>query len=278
MEALFGGSSQSASSTPVDMQAPEFKALRDALADTLAKFAGGAGTGVPSAINAPPGPTAAQTAQEIAAMNDVNAQATDAARRGLITDTLSGKYLPGQEGANPFYDANLAATIRPVQQALNDTLSRTLPGTFVKAGQQIGGGLRSPNANLKPGSTAFDNAAARTFEAGANAISDIGTKIGFQTYDAERNRQTQAAALGQQEVDLAVKNFEAQQVPRLLKELGIERGTKAANDAINQWLQAMAIFAGVTAPAIANESESSGSVSPNLVGTILSPLRIGINR
>jgi hypothetical protein len=165
LQAVFGGSSKKSSSKPIDLQSPELKALRGPFAEQLTSLMQQGGR------PAYEGPfVAGITPEEQEMLRLLRDDAAGASgRQDLIAQTIAGRFLPGGAGQNPFLEAAIAGAQRPTAQALNDTLTRALPGTFTKAGHQIGGGLRSPNPRLAPGSTAFDLAAARAFEGGANA-------------------------------------------------------------------------------------------------------------
>lgn len=237
VQKVFGGGKSS--SKPKDTTPEELKALRQPFVDNLTALLSSGGR------PAYEGPLVAGiTGAEQNALGAVNAAATDPSRQQLLQQTLQGYFLPGQQGANPFLQSAIQAAQRPTQLTLNDTLARNLPGVFTAAGQTIGGGLRSPNQNLNAGSTAFDMAAARAFEGGSNALSDIATNMSFQGYESERGRQQQAIQLQQQDVDTLVKNLQAQGLPRLIEDLGIERGLAEFQSRMNSLLQALQIAGG----------------------------------
>lgn len=65
-----------------------------------------------------------------------------------------------------------------------------------------------------------------------------------------------------QEVDTAIKNLQAQALPRLIQDMGVERGMEAFNNQVNSLLAVLGIGAGVTRPVVSQESNSkSGSFS-----------------
>lgn len=266
-------------------------------------------------------------------------------------------------GENPFMQQYIQAAQRQTQQALEETLGRTLPGRFAQAGH-----ITQPG-----GSSAFDRAAAIAYRGGADALGDIATNISYQGMEAARGReadalgaelgrrgqfglQTQALTanaqqqqldralqapgmaaqienlgantnrtlaeipglaaqtaltLGQargqeagvgltqaqtgltnaqtqgqqantgltqaqtqtqqaqtglvqgqasgQEINNLVTNLQAQALPRLIQEMGVERGTEAFNNRVNALLSSLGIAAGVTRPVIGNSSSSSSS-------------------
>jgi hypothetical protein len=67
---------------------------------------------------------------------------------------------------------------------------------------------------------------------------------------------TQAQVQGQ-EVDTLVKNLQAQALPRLIQDLGVERGMEAFNNQVNSLLSTLGIAAGVTRPVVSQKSDSS---------------------
>lgn len=204
------------------------------------------------------GPLAAPITQgEITGLGATAGAAYNPNRAELLDKTLQGYFLPGQAGGNPFLQSAIEAAQRPTEDALNNTLSRNLPGVFTAAGQQIGGGLRSPNANLNAGSTAFDTAAASAFTGGARALSDIATNMSYQGYNDERNRQQNAITLQQNDVNTMVTNLQAQALPRLIEQLGIDNGIKVFQDRINTLLQAFQIASGSPISQVAQQQQST---------------------
>lgn len=247
LSSLFGGSESEshATSTPTEMQAPEFQALRSPFANALGNLM----------TNGPPqygGPmTAGVTAPEQGSL-DTLGQTTGqgTARAGVINDTLAGKYL----NSNPFREAAIKSAQRPTLQGLEETLSRALPGRFTAAGH-----MTQSNENGGGGSSAFDRSAAIATRGAADAIGDIATKISFGDYEAERGRQQQAIGIDQAEVDTTIKTLQAQALPRLIQEMGITRGIDLFKTNIAAVLDTLKTIAGVTAPVIANKMESTSS-------------------
>ena len=115
MKAIFGGSEtkQQSTSTPVDMTPDAFKALRGQFADQLNLLM--------SSGKAPGGDyegelVAPWTAGEQAMLEKLRTEG--GTRNALLEDTMSGKYLPGQEGANPHLEAAIREAQRPTLQGL----------------------------------------------------------------------------------------------------------------------------------------------------------------
>jgi len=261
MAGAFGGTKSS--SKPVDVTPPDIAALRGDWASKLSELfssEGGPAYDGPTNPGISPGETTGLQALSTAAYNPL--------RTGLLNDTLSGQFLPGQQGSNPFLQAAIEAAQGPTRTALNDTLGRQLPGVFTAAGQQIGGGLRSPNTRLgSPGSTAFDMAAARAFEGGAGALANIATDMSFKGYESERGRQQGAIPLQQADVQSMIANLQAQGLPRLIERLGVEDAMKLFGERTTNLLRALQVATG--APLTNIGQNQTTTTSPNIVGTLL---------
>lgn len=248
---IFGGSKQetqsTASSTPQDMAPDEFKALRGTFSDSLlSMLKSGGGPGYEGPLNANIGANETNLLGQL--MNQTGAGTQ---RAGVLSDTLGGKFLPGQPGGNPFLQAAIEAAQRPTLQGLEETLGRTLPGRFTLAGQQT-----QPQS-----SSAFDRAAAIATRGASQALGDIASNMSFGAYESERGRQQEAVSLDRAEVDATVTNLQAQALPRLIQELGIERGVAEFNRRSSQMLELLKTLAGVTAPTIANQQQSQSTGS-----------------
>lgn len=245
---LFGGSESKQISIPVDTTPAELRALRKPFVDTLTSlFESGGGPSYEGPLVAPI--TDAEQAMLL------QLQQSGMGRQGLIEDTIAGRFLPGQEGANPFLDAAIRAAQRPTLEGLEETLSRTLPGRFTQAGH-----FTQPQ-----GSSAFDRAAAIATRGAADALADIATNMSFGAYESERGRQQQAIQLGQMEVDTMIKNLQAQALPRLIEDLGIERGIREYETRTQALMQLLGTLTAASAPNIATIQHAEGSSSRGII-------------
>lgn len=259
LKALTGGSSST--SKPVDLTPEAFKELQAPFSNSVQSLIANQGRpAYTGELNAP------ISQGELTGLGQTAGAAYNPFRTDLLNKTLQGYFLPGQAGANPFLQSAIEAAQRPTEDALNRTLSRTLPGTFTAAGAHIGGGLRSANPNLRPGNTAFDLAASNAFTGGANALKDIATNLSFQGYQQERQNQQQAVQLQQADVDTMVKNLTAQALPRLIQQQGFDKAYQEFNDRLNSFLQALQLAQQAGSPVIANQQKSSsvGGLLPAL--------------
>lgn len=191
---------------------------------------------------------------------------------------------------NPIVQAYVAAAQRQTQDALNKTLSRQNPSQFALGGQQVQG----------KGSSAFTRAQLDAETKAQAQLGDIATNINYSNLNDANNRS--ASALGQyttgqqnanlqsqqlestaqqnaasnaigastaqsnintQEVNQMVQNLQAQALPRLIQDLGVERGMEVFQNNINSLLQTFGIVSGTSQPTIANSSSSSSSSIAN---------------
>lgn len=250
---VFGGSKSESTSMPVDMTPRDFRALRTPLASAFRDLlAGDAAT----MFNVPKveGPLVAPlTDAERATLGQLGAEG--GTRGNLIEKTLAGNFLPGQPGANPFLEEAIRAAQRPTVQALEETLSRTLPGRFTVAGQFV----------QPQGSSAFDRAAAIATRGAADALSDIATNISFAGYESERNRQQQAISLSQGEVDTMISKLQAQGLPRMIEDLGIERGLQEFQTRMAAMVELLRNLTAATSPTLGTVSQSASESMTGIV-------------
>lgn len=78
----------------------------------------------------------------------------------------------------------------------------------------------------------------------AQRAAEVGAGLAFDQRENERGRQQEAIQLGQQEVQTLTQNLQAQALPRLIEELGIERGLAEFQNRMNALLQALAVVSG----------------------------------
>jgi hypothetical protein len=280
LRTIFGGSESNASgnatSTPINFTDPSLKALSPDLANSLKALIGSLGKigNDPNAGVGAPVPQAGITGQETNLLNSNAIKNPGADAGAYIKDVLGGKYLPGQEGANPFFDAAVRAAQRPTFDALSETLGRTLPGRFTAAGGQF----IQPNTGGDGGSSAFDRAAAIATRGATQTAGDIAAKMGSDAYTSERTNQNVAAGLDQAQVDTTVKALQASALPRLIQQNGIDTGLALFQQQTKNLLDLLKTIGAVQAPTIANQGVSNSqqnSTSDKGIFPALFPKGIG---
>ena len=200
--------------------------------------------------------------REWQAINAAQNAALDPTRRGLISATQSGAFLPGGAQANPFLEAAIGIAQRPTAEALQHAVGRQIPGMFAAAGHQggqtIGGG----------GSTAKDLNVIRASEVGGRALGDIAGSMSNQAYQFERGLQQGSIGLGQQDIGALIANLQAQGLPRSIEDMGITRAIELGQRGVGNWLQGLQIAGGMPLQTVGNIQQSSGTQTggSNLLG------------
>ncbi len=265
---LFGGSKSSQSSTPVDMTPEEFKALRGPVADALKAlfgggldFAGGSFGGVtdPSRFTAGLAAGESDLLSRVGSLTGAPSGALSGAQ-SFLQSQLGGAGLSPE--SNPFLAATIAAAQRPLIDQFQNIDLPNLISSFTGAGQRVQPG----------GSSAFDRASAIASSGLAGALGDISTNLSGQNFQAERARQqqavTQASQLQTADVQNTIAGLQAQALPRLIEQFGIDRGLEEFNRRIETVLQAIQLAQGLPLQTVGQESQGTQKTTPNIIGTL----------
>lgn len=288
MSGIFGGSKSS--SKPVDLRNPALATPTNQFASILLGLLGAEGpqrgsvrgpgsdpsttlmpqpVGTPGSIAGIPAFqgqfTAPITANEQALLGSLMGQGQD--RSNYLGGVISGQYLTPD--SNPYLRAFSDAANRQTTEQYEEVATRVLPSTFNLAGHNLGYG----------GSSAFDRAHAIEARGFANALADTNARIYAGAYESERGRQQQAVGLSQQEVDTTIKNLQAQALPRMIEQYGLDQGLAEFKRQTEQLMQLLSLLQGITAPAMTSESKakSSPGITPVLgaIGTGVAGLGAG---
>lgn len=260
---LFG--SKGKKGTPaqvVDTTPSEFKALRGPVSSQLQ-----------SIINSGGGPQyegplfAPMTGNEEALLQQAFQQSSaspfmDAAGQHF-QNVMGGQFLTPD--SNPFLQDAIAAAQRPVLESFQDTVMPRLAAQFTRAGQMV-----QPQA-----SSPFDTAAAISSRGLANALGDISTNMAFGNYQAERGRQESAAAMLPQieeaQLNRTIQGLQTQALPRMIQELGIERGMQEFQRRIDVLMTALGQAGSMALPRTTTVPGTPGTAgSQGLLGTLVS--------
>lgn len=154
------------------------------------------------------------------------------AAQDILSQTISGQFL--DPSTNPFLQSTIEAAQRPTLQAFQDIASPALRGAFTAAGQNITQGL---------GSSPFEQALNVERSRTQQNLADIATNIAGQNFQAERGRQQQATlgqpAFSQAELNRTITELQATALPRLIEDLGLERGLEQFNTQTQTILNAL---------------------------------------
>jgi hypothetical protein len=283
----FQQSQSSSAALARDMTPSQFTGMRGDIAGGLQGLIGSGGG---AQFNQPF--TAGVTGNENQLLQQIMGQATQGgpnlgASQDLLGQILSGQQMgtgpafmgtPGgvaQGEMNPFLQQAIEAAQRPLVENFQDIVAPALRAQFTQAGQQIAG----------QGSSPFHMAAARAQSGLANAMGDIGANMAFQDFaqrqalgsqefqqlrglqsqehQQDRSRQLDAVAQSQgverAQFEQLLAGLEAQALPRLVEQYGIDQGLEEFRRREQQLLAALQMAGGLAAPTPVTDSVSQGT-------------------
>lgn len=260
LHSIFGGSSAQqtaqATSTPTNFTDASLQGLSPDLASSLRTLLGQYGTTGPQYGGQTTAPITGNESSILDTIKSQVAPGNDAST--YIKSVLNGNYLPGSSNQNPYLQQAITAAQRPVLDNLTQTLTRDLPGRFTQGGQFI-----QANTGENGGSSAFDRAAAIATQSAANMSTDIAAKIGSDAYTNERQNQNTAAQLDQTQVQTTINALQAEALPRLIQQYGLDQGTKLFQTSTAALLQLLGQIGQVQSPTLANTSQSTSQGTSN---------------
>ncbi len=233
----------------VDLTPSEFAATRQPTADALTGLIK-AGGGAPFDGPLHAGITSQEqsivdTAVTQAAGNDPLSQATS----GLVDRTLGGEFVRGNAGL----DAAVKSAVDPTRGAI---ASLDLPQLSPKLDA-------SGNRIVTAGDNPFTTAAQIGVTGAENALSDIERAVRSESFQREETRRQEAIKLASDVASGALKKtilgLKAAALPRLIEDLGIQRGLVEYNDRINRLLETINVGVQIGAPVAAKTAGSPGS-------------------
>lgn len=237
---LFGGSE----STPgqpgqvVDVTPSQFTALRGPVADALrGLITSGGGPAAPQPNVAPITGLEEQlvgaTTQQ--ALNPFLQQA-----QAVLGETLGGQFLSPE--SNPFLRESIGEATRPLIETFERVTDPSLRAAFTRAGQRIQPGASSP----------FDVARNQAVQDLLREVGGVSTSLTAQNFARERGLQLgavdQAGQLGQAQIQQLIQGLQAAALPRLIEDLGVQRGLQEFQNRINTLLQSLGIAGDLSSP------------------------------
>lgn len=253
-----GGSSSKEKSRSYDLTPVEFRGLRGGVADTLGAYTNYAKKNIGASLmnNFQAGPAAQLTGGEQSALQGLN--------RGVQFNPLANQALNAQldprfldVGSDPNIQGAIDAATRPVFEGVSQA-GRDATAAFANAGQSPGQ------------SSPFAREAGRIQQQGLRAAGDISSQI--VGGELQRRQALQSQAIGQAQQQQAfqlqqqLENLQAQGLPRLVQELGIQRGIDEFNRQQTQILQGLELATSAASPTVATKSDASKSGGGLLTG------------
>lgn len=254
-----GAQAGSQSSTPVDLTPEQFESLRGPLAQALqSQIQSGGGPQFQGDFAAQLGGGENAFLQAIQ-QQGLNPSAANQASGNFLQSMLQGA------GQGAISDAIQSAQ----QSVINQFNEETLPGLraqFARAGQQIQGDR---------GSSPFQMAQARASSGLADALGGVSSDITLQGINQQLQAANQAQGLDQARMENLMAGLEASALPRMVEQLGIDRGLEEFRRRQDQLLQVLGAAGQLSSPVLGQESEgkqggfqtSTGSSSSTSRGT-----------
>ena len=242
---MSGGSSKSKAK---DLTPPEFAALRGEIAGRLSDAAGGQGPATqafdPGAGGFAAGPTDQELAQ-IANIQGIAGNEGTSQTQAFLESRLRGDEFDFTN--NPEFNKILDFAGDRFLGAF-DQREEANKALFARAGQRI------------QDSSPFAAAQSRISEAKAQGLSDIGAQIIGQQFGAARERQFEAAGqlsnLETARLERAREALEAAALPRLIADLGLERGREEFARRQDNILKALGLELEAASPTVGVSSSS----------------------
>lgn len=208
------------------------------------------------------GSSAFDRAAAVATRGAAQAQADIATRIGFETlESERGRQFTAQEGARQ----------REAEAMAQELERRGMFGEAARARQDAA--LEAERGRVFEGGEAQRQREAQMLAAeqerrGAYGEAERGRR--FQAGESAQDRALEAArslpGVSRAEIDTTIANLQAQALPRLIEQLGIEQGIEQFQNQMNELLAILGIGAGVTAPVIGQESRSK--TKPNILGAL----------
>lgn len=212
------------------------------------------------------------TAQEGARQRESEAMAQELERRGLFGEAARARQDAATEAERSrVFDAGQADSQQQAAMLAQELERRGMYSEAARARQDAA--LEAERGRAFEGGEAQRQREAQMLAAEQQRQGEYG--------EAERGRQFTASESGQDraldaakalpgvsraEIDTTIANLQAQALPRLIEQLGIEQGVEQFQNQMNELLAILGIGAGVTAPVIGQESKSK--TKPNILGAL----------
>jgi len=238
----FGGSEGSPAQL-VDPTPPEFVGLREPIAEGLRGFIGGEQKFLDSQqfqnIDQFTGQiTSGETGALGGLGNFIDANPLQGVVQDQLQQTISGQFL--SPDSNPFLQQTINAATRPLLEGFERITLPGLKSDFTRLGQVI-----RPGEPVGRASSPFNQAAAIAQGDVLSQVSDIASKIAGENFQQERGRQLQAVRdqgqLRTSEVNNLLQRLQAEALPRLIQEIGLDRALQQFNQFTQQLLQSLQV-------------------------------------
>lgn len=236
--------------------------ILEGLEETLSRTLPGRFTQAGQFIQQGEGSSAFDRAAAIATRGAAQAQADIGTRIGFETlESERGRQFTAQEGARQ----------REAEAMAQELERRGMYGEAARARQDAA--LEAERGRAFEGGEAQRQREAQMLAAEQQRQGEYGEAERGRQFTAGESAQDRALdaakalpGVSRAEIDTTIANLQAQALPRLIEQLGIEQGVEQFQNQMNELLAILGIGAGVTAPVIGQESKSK--TKPNILGAL----------
>lgn len=187
------------------------------------------------------------------------------AATSYLNTVLSPQYLSSIM-TNPGVTSAISSATAPMVSAFQNTTMPQLEGNFVANGQVLNGpaqtnGTTGTNPGSGQGSSAFDKASAIAETGLQQAIGQTAGGIVNQALNTAMGQQaqgeTQAQTLSSTEINNLVTSLQAEALPRLIQQYGMDEGLQQFNNRVQVMLEALGIGSQISGPDTAQSGQST---------------------
>lgn len=275
MGSLLGGGSSNSQSSSINLNPAAFNNLAPSTASGISGLStfGGIPTWTSPSQATPFMPLVSPSATNLmnATTNMANPNTTTQQGQNYLSNLLTGGQL--SPASNPFLNAAIQGAVNPLVQAFNTTTMPGLQAQFAQAGQSGGPGVGGAGPQgAKSGSTQYDKAAAIAQTGLDQSIAQTTSAMENQNYQNTQNLMTQAAenapAVQSQMLNNIVTGMQANLLPTMIQQYGITTGTQMFTNQVQALLSALGLGVQAAKPVAGQESTSSSSFQPSLLGSL----------
>ncbi len=209
-------------------------------------------------------------------MNFGTGQTPQMAQAGSFLSNVLNPNFPQSIVNSPTTQAAISAAVNPLVSTFQNVTMPNLIGNAVANGQVLNGPRTTDPNSSGAGSSAFDKAAALAGtgldQAVASATAPIANNAMLAGLNMQENAPSQATQLGSAQVQSLIANLQAQALPRLIQQYGMDQGVQQFNNRVQTMLAALGLGASVSGPDVANQTQSNSQFSSAPSGGLMGSL------
>lgn len=184
--------------------------------------------------------------------------------QSYLSSVLSPNYLQNAM-QNPGLQTAISQATAPLVSNYQNVTLPNLAGQFAANGQVLNGpGQVGPGATANgAGSSAFDKAASIAQTGLLQSMGATAAPIASNFLNSAMNQQsagaTQAENLSSTQVNNLISTLQAEALPRLIQQYGMDQGLQQFNNRVNVMLQALGLGVQTSQPDVAESGQSNSS-------------------